>query len=327
MTLTPTPIPAPRANPTPTPTVQSLPPPPRHPGESRDPRPPKSPLGRIVTFGRMIRFSHSIFALPFALAAFVLATRRSGFDPEKLLWVIVAMVGARSAAMGFNRWLDADIDALNPRTAARELPTGALLRSQVLAFVIASSAVLVFAAWRLNPLCFALSPLALVIVCGYSFTKRFTMLSHAVLGLSLAIAPVGAWLSVRGQFELTPIPIGLAVLFWVGGFDILYSCQDVEFDHKLTLHSIPVRFGVPKALRFARAAHVLAIAFLLSVALVEPLHWAYVAGVALIGALFVYEHSLVKADDLSKIDAAFFTVNGWIGVLYFITVLIASFLR
>lgn len=283
-------------------------------------------LGRVVAFGRMIRFSHSIFAMPFALAAFFLAGRR-GFEAEKLLWVIVAMVGARSAAMGFNRWLDADIDALNPRTAGRELPAGTLSKPQVLAFVIVSMAVFVGAAWRLNPLCFALSPVALAIVCGYSFTKRFTMLSHAVLGLSLAIAPLGSWLAVRGQFELTPIPIGLAVLFWVGGFDILYSCQDVEFDHRLSLHSIPVRFGIPRALAFARVAHVLAIAFLFAVALVEPLHWSYFAGMATIAALFVYEHSLVKADDLSKIDAAFFTVNGWIGVLYFVTLMIASYLK
>jgi len=280
--------------------------------------------GGIVTFGRMIKFSHSIFAMPFALAAFVLAARRGGFDGEKLFWVIVAMVGARSAAMGFNRWLDADIDAKNPRTNSRELPRGALSKGQVLAFVIASIAVFAFAAFRLNPLCFALSPVALAIVCGYSFTKRFTMLSHVVLGLSLAIAPMGAWLAVRGQFELTPIPIGLAVLFWVGGFDILYSCQDVEFDHRHSLHSIPVRFGIPRALVFARVAHALAIVFLLAVALVEPLHPAYLAGLAIVAALFVYEHSLVTAHDLSKIDAAFFTVNGWIGVLYFLTVLVAS---
>lgn len=284
-------------------------------------------LGRLVTFGRMIKFSHSVFAMPFALAAFFLAARRDDFDPQKLWWVIVAMVGARSAAMGFNRWLDADIDAKNPRTALREIPKGALSKPQVLAFVIVSIAVFVGASWRLNPLCFALSPVALAIVCGYSFTKRFTMLSHAVLGLSLAIAPVGAWLAVRGQFELTPVAIGLAVLFWVGGFDILYSCQDVEFDHQLSLHSIPVRFGIPRALMLARAAHVLAMVFLCAVAMVEPLHGSYFAGIAVIAALFLYEHSLVRADDLSKIDAAFFTVNGWIGVLYFLTVLMSSFLR
>ena len=285
---------------------------------------PTTLLGRIVTFGRMIKFSHSIFAMPFALAAFFLAARRQGFRGETLFWVLVAMVGARSAAMGFNRWLDAEIDAKNPRTANRELPTGVLSKSQVLFFVIISSAALVFAAWRLNPLCLALSPLALAIVLGYSGTKRFTMLSHFILGLSLAIAPVGAWLAVRGQFELTPIPIGLAVLFWVGGFDILYSCQDVEVDHRLSLHSIPARFGIPRALGLARLAHVAALACLLALVLVEPLHWSYFVGLALIVALFVYEHSLVRADDLSRIDAAFFTVNGWIGVLYLLTVILAG---
>lgn len=283
--------------------------------------------GRVVTYGRMIKFSHSIFALPFALAAYFLATLRGSFDPGKLLWVIVAMVGARSAAMGFNRWIDADIDAKNPRTAGRELPRGALSKTQVLIFVVLSSAALIAAASQLNPLCLALSPLALAIVFGYSFTKRFTMLSHLVLGLSLAIAPVGAWLAVRGQFEPTPVAIGLAVLFWVGGFDILYSCQDVEFDRGQGLHSIPARFGIPRALLLARAAHVVAIASLLSLALVEPLHWSYFAGLGLIAALFLYEHSLVRADDLSKIDAAFFTVNGWIGVLYLATVVLAGLLR
>lgn len=283
--------------------------------------------GRVVTDGRMSKFSHSIFALPFALAAFFLATLRESFDPAKLFWVIVAMVGARSAAMGFNRWIDADIDAKNPRTAGRELPQGALSKTQVLIFVVLSSAALIAAAAQLNPLCLALSPLALAIVFGYSFTKRFTMLSHLVLGLSLAIAPVGAWLAVRGQFEPTPVAIGLAVLFWVGGFDILYSCQDVEFDRGQGLHSIPARFGIPRALLLARAAHVMAIASLLSLALVEPLHWSYFAGLGLIAALFLYEHSLVRADDLSKIDAAFFTVNGWIGVLYLATVVLAGLLR
>jgi len=283
--------------------------------------------GRAATYGRMIKFSHSIFALPFALAAFFLATLREGFTPMKLFWVVVAMVGARSAAMGFNRWIDADIDAMNPRTAERELPAGALKAGQVLGFVALSSGALVVAAWQLNPLCLAWSPVALAIVFGYSFTKRFTMLSHLVLGLSLAIAPVGAWLAVRGQFELTPIPIGLAVLFWVGGFDILYACQDVDFDRGHSLHSIPARLGIPKALILARAAHVAAIACLLALALVEPLHWSYLAGLGLIATLFIYEHSLVKAHDLSKIDAAFFTVNGWIGVLYLLTVVTAGLLR
>jgi 4-hydroxybenzoate polyprenyltransferase len=285
------------------------------------------PLDRLLTFGRMIKFSHSIFALPFALASFSLATRLQDFDLWKLWWVVVAMVGARSAAMGFNRWLDADIDALNPRTASREIPAGALTRAQVMAFVILSSALLVVAAGRLNSLCLWLSPVALAIVFGYSWTKRFTMLSHFVLGLALAIAPVGAWIAVRGQFEMTPIPIGVAVLFWVGGFDILYSCQDVDFDRRASLHSIPARWGIPAALRLAKAADVLAIACLASVALVAPLHWSYFVGIAIIAVLFVYEHSLVNANDLSKIDAAFFTVNGWIGVLYLANVVIAISLK
>jgi 4-hydroxybenzoate polyprenyltransferase len=289
--------------------------------------PNASIVNRVITFGRMIKFSHSIFALPFALAAFALAARRDGFEPLKLLWVIVAMVGARSAAMGFNRWLDADIDARNPRTAKREIPAGQLSKAQVMAFIVVSSVALVLAAWRLNPLCFVLSPIALAIVFGYSWTKRFTMLSHFVLGLSLAIAPVGAWIAVRGQFEVTPIPIGIAVLFWVGGFDILYSCQDVDFDRRESLHSIPARFGVARALVLARLSHVLAVASLGLVAAAEPLHWVYFVGLCVIGSLFVYEHSLVRADDLSKIDAAFFTVNGWIGVLYLVTVLVASYLR
>lgn len=282
---------------------------------------------RVATYGRMIKFSHSIFALPFALAAFFLATLREGFEPQKLLWVIVAMVGARSAAMGFNRWIDADIDARNPRTANREIPKGALSRAQVLVFVLVSSGALIFASWQLNPLCLALSPVALGIIFGYSLTKRFTMLSHAVLGLSLAIAPVGAWLALRGQLDLTPIPIGIAVLFWVGGFDILYSCQDVDFDRRSSLHSIPARLGIPRALWLARLAHIIALVALASLAWVEPLHPVYFLGLAAIGGLFVYEHSLVKADDLSKIDAAFFTVNGWIGVLYVVTVVAGGLLR
>ncbi|MEO8360907.1 MAG: UbiA-like polyprenyltransferase [Vicinamibacteria bacterium] len=286
-----------------------------------------SPFQQAATYGRMIKFSHSIFAMPFALASFFLASRNQSFNPMTLLWVIVAMVGARSAAMGFNRWLDADIDAKNPRTAKREIPSGALTKGQVAAFIIASSVALVVAAWQLNPRCLMLSPVALAIVFGYSYTKRFTMLSHFILGLALGIAPMGAWLAVRGQFDLTPIPIGLAVMFWVGGFDILYSCQDAEFDRATALHSIPARLGIPRALNLARLAHALAIVCLAAIPLVEPLHWSYFAGLALITVLFIYEHSLVKADDLSRIDAAFFTVNGWIGVLYLVTVVTAGLLK
>jgi 4-hydroxybenzoate polyprenyltransferase len=283
-------------------------------------------LDRIAAFGRMIRFSHSIFAMPFALASFVLAARLQAFDAGTLLWIVVAMVGARSAAMGFNRLVDADVDALNPRTASREIPAGKLSKGQVAAFTLIAGAFLVLAAGMLNPLCLMLSPVALAIVLGYSYTKRFTMLSHLVLGLALAIAPVGAWIAVRGRFELTPIPIGLAVLFWVAGFDILYSCQDVDFDRGQGLHSIPSRLGVPRALLVARVLHAAAIVCLVLVPFVTTLHWCYWVGLGVVAALFGYEHSLVRADDLSRIDAAFFTVNGWIGVIYFATVLIAVWL-
>ena len=289
--------------------------------------PAPSLVNSVVNFGRMIKFSHSIFAMPFALAAFFLATRGQAPELTKLAWVLVAMVAARSAAMGFNRWLDADIDAKNPRTATREIPSGVLSNAQVLAFTVISGVALVVAAWRLNPLCFALSPAALAIIFGYSYTKRFTMLSHFILGVSLAMAPVGAWLAVRGQFDLTPVPIGVAVMFWVGGFDILYSCQDVDFDRGASLHSIPARLGIQHALLLARLAHVLAMASLLLLVFVVPLHWSYLAGMALIAGLFFYEHSLVRADDLSKIDAAFFTVNGWIGVLYLATVVVSGLLK
>ncbi|HET8645788.1 MAG TPA: UbiA-like polyprenyltransferase [Vicinamibacteria bacterium] len=273
-------------------------------------------------FGRMIKFSHSVFALPFALSSFAIAT--GGRLPGRtLLWVLVAMVGARSAAMGFNRLADQRYDALNPRTAGRELPRGLLSRGQVWAFVLVSAAALVLAAAMLNPLCLALSPVALAIVFGYSYTKRFTSLSHAVLGLGLAVAPVGAWLAVRGEFSPVPLALALAVLCWVAGFDVIYSCQDVEFDRAQGLFSLPARLGVARALVAARVLHVAAVLFLLSLYWLAPLHPVYLAGVAGVAVLFVYEHSLVRAHDLSRVDAAFFTVNGFISLGYLAVTLAA----
>lgn len=272
-------------------------------------------LQRVVDFGRMIRFSHSIFALPFALASLTLAAS-AGLRASQVFWILVAMVGARSAAMGFNRLADHALDAQNPRTAGRELPRGVLTRAQVGLFVLASAAALVLAAGMLNPLCLALSPVALLIVFGYSYTKRFTALSHAVLGLSLGIAPVGAWLAVRGSFAAEPLVLGLAVLAWVAGFDTIYACQDVEFDRRAGLHSLPARLGVARALVAARGLHVLAVALLAALYALTPLHPLYLAGVAGVAALLIYEHSLVRADDLSRVDAAFFTVNGWVSVFY-----------
>lgn len=283
----------------------------------------KGLAARAVLFGRMIKFSHSVFALPFALASAAIAA--SGRVPWRALpWILLAMVGARSAAMGFNRLADQAIDARNPRTAGRELPRGVLRRAEVWGFVLVSAAALVFAAAMLNPLCRTLSPVALAIVFAYSYTKRFTALSHLVLGLSLGIAPVGAWLAVRGTFDLAPLVLGLAVMAWVAGFDTIYACQDVEFDRRSGLHSIPARLGVAAALQVARVLHVLAVLLLAAVYALAPLHAVYLAGVAGVALLLVYEHSLVRADDLSRVDAAFFTVNGWISAGYFAFTAVAA---
>jgi 4-hydroxybenzoate polyprenyltransferase len=270
---------------------------------------------RAIAYGRMVKLSHSVFALPFALASALLAGG-GRIPPRTLLLIVVAMVGARSAAMGFNRLADQAIDARNPRTASRELPRGVLSRPQVWLFVLISAAVLVAAAALLNPLCLALSPVALAVVFGYSYTKRFTALAHVVLGMALGIAPIGAWLAVRGRFDATPLAIGGAVLFWVAGFDTIYSCQDAEFDRASSLHSLPVLFGVARALLLARGFPVAAAALLVSVYWMEPLHALYLGGIAAIAAGLAYEHSLVRADDLSRVNAAFFLVNGWISVGY-----------
>jgi len=279
-------------------------------------------LGRIGLYGRMIRFSHSVFALPFALSSAVIAAG-TGISGRQVAWILVAMVGARSAAMGFNRLADQPFDARNPRTAGRELPRGAISRGEVWVFVAASAATLVVAAAMLNPLCLALSPVALLIVFGYSYTKRFTALSHVFLGLALAIAPMGAWLAIRGRFEAPPVVLGLAVLFWVAGFDTIYACQDEAFDRAEGLHSLPARLGTRRALVLARVFHVIAVALLAAVYALAPLHPIYLAGVGVVAGLLIYEHSLVRADDLSRIDAAFFTVNGWISLGYFAVTLAA----
>jgi 4-hydroxybenzoate polyprenyltransferase len=279
-------------------------------------------LGRIGVYGRMIKFSHSVFALPFALSSAVIAAGR-GISWRELAWILVAMVGARSAAMGFNRLADQRLDARNPRTAGRELPRGALSRAEVWLFVMASAATLVVAAAMLNPLCLALSPVALLVIFGYSYTKRFTALSHLFLGLALALAPLGAWLAIRGRFDPPPVVLGLAVLCWVAGFDTIYACQDEAFDRAEGLHSLPARLGTRGALVVARLFHVVAVGLLAALYLLAPLHPVYLVGVAAVAGLLAYEHSLVRADDLSRIDAAFFTVNGWISLGYFVVTLAA----
>jgi 4-hydroxybenzoate polyprenyltransferase len=275
-----------------------------------------SVLERIAAYGRMIRFSHSAFALPFALTSAVLAAREGGLTVRPLFWIVVAMVSARSAAMGFNRLADHAIDARNPRTAGRELPRGVLSRREAWVFVAISTAVFVLAAARLNPLCLALSPVALLIVFGYSYTKRFTAASQLVLGLSLAVAPVGAWLAIRGRFEAVPLVLGAAVVLWVAGFDTIYACQDADFDRREGLRSIPARLGVPRALVLARALHAGAILLLTALYGLAPLHPLYLAGVAVVAGLLAWEHTLVRPDDLSRVMQAF-NLNGWVSLGYF----------
>lgn len=282
-------------------------------------------LARTVTYGRMIKFSHSIFALPFALTSAALAAA-DGISVRQVAWILVAMVGARSAAMGFNRLADHAIDARNPRTAGRELPKGVLRRAEVWAFVLVSAAALVVAAWQLNPLCLALSPVALAIVFGYSYAKRVTALSHVALGLALGIAPVGAWIAIRGRFDVLPIVLALGVTAWVAGFDVIYACQDVAFDREAGLHSIPARLGVARALVAARGLHLAALLALGSVYWLAPLGGLYWVGLAFVAGMLAYEHSLVSAEDLSRVDAAFFAVNGWISVGYFAATVAARWL-
>jgi 4-hydroxybenzoate polyprenyltransferase len=272
----------------------------------------------------MIRFSHSVFALPFALTAAVLAGRE-GISARQVFWIVVAMVGARSAAMGMNRLADQDYDARNPRTAGRELPRGVVSRAEVWLFVLVSAAALVLAAGMLNPVCLALSPVALAIVFGYSYTKRFTSLSHLVLGLALAVAPVGAWIAIRGDIGWPPIVLGLAVLFWVAGFDAIYACQDVDVDRREGLHSLAARFGVAGALRWAKVFHALAVSLLVLLYFLVPLHPLYLAGVAAVAGLLAFEHSLVRPDDLSRVMQAF-NLNGWVSMGYFGCTLLAVLL-
>jgi 4-hydroxybenzoate polyprenyltransferase len=286
-----------------------------------------SRLSRIVrtiaTWGRMVKFSHSVFALPFALTGAAFAAARYGITWRQIGWIVVAMVGARNAAMGFNRLADHAIDARNPRTAERELPRGTVTRGAVWAFTVALAGLFVFASFRLNALCGALSPLALLIVFFYSLTKRFTWGSHIVLGLALAIAPVGGWLAIAGRFAPIPLLLAAAVLFWVAGFDTIYACQDAAFDRREGLFSIPARFGVGRALAAARVFHVLALAAMVGVGLAGALHGAYWIGLVVVAGVLVAEHRLVRADDLSKVGTAFLNANGLISVLYLGVVLVA----
>jgi 4-hydroxybenzoate polyprenyltransferase len=281
-------------------------------------------IDRVRTYLSFVRFSHSVFALPFALTGALLASRQHALTWSRVGWIVAAMVAARSAAMGFNRLVDARYDALNPRTAMRELPKGMMSRTEATTFVLVASAAFVFASWQLSALCAMLSPVALAIVFWYSMAKRYTSFTQAFLGLAMAVAPVGGWLAAGGGAGWEPWLLGTAIGLWVGGFDVLYACQDEGFDRAHGLRSIPVRYGIARSLTISRTMHVGAVACMALLALAVPLGLVYLVGVALVAALLIYEQSLVSRDDLSQVKRAF-DLNGYVGILYFVTTAIAVF--
>ena len=271
-------------------------------------------FSRISVFLEMIKFPHTLFALPFALTGALLAARGIP-SAAQLFWIVMAMVGARTAAMALNRLIDAGIDAGNPRTATRAIPAGLISRGSVAGYIVLSLLLLLYAAYRLNPLCLRLAPVAIFFLLLYSYCKRFTALAHIVLGICLAAAPVGAWIAIRGAIELPPLLLGTAVLFWVAGFDILYALQDLEFDKKAGLHSIPVRLGIRGSLLLARMFSALTIVFLIWLTLLLQLGTPFRCGIAAAALLLCYEHWLVRDGDLAKLDLAFFTMNGYVSVI------------
>lgn len=273
-------------------------------------------MARMATYLSFVRVSHTVFALPFALTGALLAWRTRPFEWRQAVWILVAMVAARSAAMGFNRLVDARFDALNPRTASRELPRGALRSSEAVAFVAVTAMLFVYAAFQLGPTCGWLSPLALVIVFWYSLAKRYTAYTQLFLGLAMAVAPVGGWLAAGGQAGWEPWLLALAIGLWVGGFDILYACQDLDFDRSQGLRSIPARFGVGRSIVISRVMHVATVLVMAALQWVAGLPGAYLGGVAVVALLLAFEQSLVHADDLSQVKRAF-DLNGWVGIAYF----------
>ena len=269
---------------------------------------------KIATILEMIKFSHTVFALPFAVMSAFLAAE--GFPSvAQFFWILMCMVGARSAAMSFNRIVDARFDAQNPRTAQRAIPAGKLTRAETAAFMLVMTGLFVFSAYMLNRLAFMLSPVALAIIFGYSYTKRFTNYSHFVLGLALAIAPVGAWIAVKEEFHPIALLLGLSVLLWTAGFDLIYACQDIEFDQKAQIYSMAKRLGTTGALVLSALLHAAMIGVLCAVLYAARLGPVFLFGIILVAALLIYEHSIVKPHDLSRVNAAFFTVNGAVSLI------------
>jgi 4-hydroxybenzoate polyprenyltransferase len=282
-----------------------------------------SALALVAAFGRMVKFSHTVFALPFALASAAIAARGHGITLGQVIAILLAMVGARTAAMGFNRIIDRHLDAKNPRTAGREIPTGKISVLAAAALTVVSAAVFVGAAASLGRLCFVLSPVVLALVLGYSFTKRFTWLCHLFLGLAIGIAPTGAWIAVRGGLGAPALWLSLAVTTWIGGFDVLYALADRNFDRGVGIRSIPARFGVPAALVISTAAHLATVIALVAAGRTAGLGIIYFCGVAAVVAILVYEHSIVRPGDLSRVDVAFFNLNGYVSLVYFAATLAA----
>lgn len=285
-------------------------------------------MKKLINYSRLVKFEHTIFALPFALTGFFFAIQQesANLSIRLLILVLLCMVFARNAAMGFNRYLDREFDKLNSRTALREIPAGILEPKSVLLFVVLNSLFFIVTTWFINSLCFYLSPVALFVILFYSYTKRFTPLCHFVLSLGLAIAPTGAYLAVAGKFDWLPLMLSMVVFFWVSGFDIIYALQDEDFDKNLNLKSIPSILGKEKALTMAKTIHFIAACFVAVVAFLTPANWLHIAGAIVFTALLAYQHTLVKSDDLSKVNLAFFTTNGIASVIYGLFVIVGLYI-
>jgi 4-hydroxybenzoate polyprenyltransferase len=286
-----------------------------------------SVLSTVATFGRMVKFSHTVFALPFALAAATLAAAGHGITLAQILAILLAMVGARTAAMGFNRIVDRHIDAANPRTAGRELPTGKVSLPAAIGLTTISAALFVAAAAWLGPLCLHLSPVVLILVLGYSLTKRFTWLCHLFLGLAIGSAPAAAWIAVRGQLDAPALWLSLAVATWIAGFDVLYALADRDFDRQAGIFSIPARFGISAALVISAALHLVSALALLAVGQAAGLGWIYMVGMAIVLLMLIGEHAILRPSDLSRLNVAFFNLNGYLSLIYFAATLADVLIR